>query len=175
MVLDMSSAYSFKHDNYIDIQKIGILLARSYINNRDYLAALELVDSKIEPGFLSIAGGNTNTTVEGVRTQVPYGYNHPMANSLMLLSNHWAAGADTYFVKATTKIKKTILYALCSYTDHDNTVVGYDAYELNVIAKQLLTDNLSACVKLGYGETSAKKGGIDAHATDARLFITYNF
>ncbi|MEA2013169.1 MAG: OprD family outer membrane porin [Verrucomicrobiota bacterium] len=129
----------------------------------------------VEPGFMSIAGGNGNTTDEGVRTQIPYGYNHPMANSLMLLSKQWAAGADTYFVKATTKIDKTILYVLASYTDHDNTVLAYDAYEVNVIAKQLLTENLSACVKFGYGARSGKAGTRDSHATDTRLFITYNF
>jgi tetratricopeptide (TPR) repeat protein len=53
LVLDKSASYAFSKDNYIDAKMMGVVVARSYVNNEDYLAALEIVDSTIESGFLS--------------------------------------------------------------------------------------------------------------------------
>ena len=53
LVLDKSPSYVFSRDNYIDAKKIGIVIARSHVNNNNYLGALEIVDSVVEAGFLN--------------------------------------------------------------------------------------------------------------------------
>ncbi len=121
----------------------------------------------LEPGFLSISGDNL------LFTQVQTGINHPLGSSMMIYSEIWNGGADTYYLKASTKINKTKLYALYNYTTHD--VAKYEGQELNFVVTQPITDQLSVSVKTGVGYRNGNEGTDDTTATDARLFVTYNF
>ncbi|MBU1191719.1 MAG: hypothetical protein KKE76_08410 [Gammaproteobacteria bacterium] len=87
----------------------------------------------------------------------------------------YTSGADTAFIKATTKINKTALYALYNYTWQDDPLYNYDAQELNIVVKQPLMEDLSIALKVGIGTRDANNGGDDTTATDARLFLTYVF
>jgi len=120
----------------------------------------------LEPGFLTICG-DTLLFEEG-RT----GINHPLGSSLMIYSGIFDGGADNYYLKATTKIGKTSLYALYNYTVHE--VNAYDGQELDVIVKQPITDRLSVAVKLGAGYRDLQGGKENTTATDARLFVTWD-
>jgi tetratricopeptide (TPR) repeat protein len=50
-VLELNTSYSFSHDSYIDGKAMNVVIARALINSADYLAALEVVENQIEPGF----------------------------------------------------------------------------------------------------------------------------
>jgi len=124
----------------------------------------------LEPGFLSIGGDTLAFSEAGT------GINHPLGSSMMIYAKQFDGGADTYYLKATTKINKTVLYALYNYTTHDTN--AYEGQELNVVVKQIVNDHLSVALKVGVGYLDGKgngKGTDDTTATDARLFVTYNF
>ncbi len=121
----------------------------------------------LEPGFLSISGDTL------VFTEVDTGLNHPLGSSMMVYAKQFNGGADSYYLKATTRIDDTILYALYNYSTHDTQ--SLEAQELNFVAKQIVNDHLSVAVKLGVGHLGGNGGGDDTTATDARLFVTYQF
>ena len=93
----------------------------------------------------------------------------------MIYSSMFAGGADTAYLKITTKINKTALYALYNYTWQDNPQYNYDGQELDLVVKQPLMDNLSVAFKFGVGYRDAKNGGNNTTATDTRLFLTCVF
>lgn len=52
-VLELSPAYQFSHDSYVNALAMHKVVARSYVDQMDYLSALDVVDSSIEPGFIT--------------------------------------------------------------------------------------------------------------------------
>ena len=124
-------------------------------------------DVMIEPGFLSIGGDTLKFSELGT------GINHPLGSSMMIYGGLFSGGADTYYLKATTKIDKTILYMLYTYTTHDT--VTFEGQELNVVVKQPITDKLTVALKVGAGYRDGNAGTADTFASDTRLFVTYNF
>lgn len=125
----------------------------------------------VEPGFLSISGDTL------LFSELGTGINHPLGSSMMIYGSLFNGGADTYYLKATTKIDKTVLYTLYTYTTHDRPIskTSYNGHELNVVAKQLLTDRFTVALKVGVGVRDGHGGTADTTATDARLFVTYSF
>lgn len=125
----------------------------------------------VEPGFLSISGDTL------LFSELGTGINHPLGSSMMIYGSIFNGGADTYYLKAITKIDKTVLYSLYTYTTHDRPIgkASYNGHELDVVAKQLLTDRFSIAFKMGVGVRDGHGGTADTTATDARLFVTYDF
>jgi hypothetical protein len=121
----------------------------------------------LEPGFFSVHGDNL------LFQETTTGINHPLGSLMMIYSVQFSGGADTYYLKATTKLGKTVLYALYSYTV--NEVLPYNGQELNVVLKQPVTDRLSVALKVGAGYRDMQNGSANTTATDTRLFVTYNF
>lgn len=122
-----------------------------------------------EPGWFSVHGGDM------VFQEMTTGLNHPLGNSLMIYPGHFNGGSDSAYLKATTKIGKTSLYMLYNYTWQDHSRTAYDGQEINFVVKQPITDSLSVSVKAGAGYRDSKNATDDTVATDARLFVTYNF
>lgn len=123
----------------------------------------------VEPGWFGVRGDDLRFQ------ETTTGINHPLGLSLMIYPSMFAGDTDTVYVKGTTKLGNTALYALYSYTWHDDARYPYDAQELDVVVKQSLTKEFSVSVKLGYGTRESTAGGDDTTATDARLFVTYAF
>jgi hypothetical protein len=126
----------------------------------------------LEPGVLSIRGDNL------LFQETTTGINHPLGSSMMIYSGIFNGGADNYYLKASTKIGKTSLYALYNYTCQDNlsTTGMKDGQELDLVVKQPITDRLTVALKVGAGYRDSKSSTTgDTVATDARLFVTYDF
>lgn len=120
----------------------------------------------LEPGFLSIGGDTLKFSEAGT------GINHPLGSSMMIYAKQFNGGADSYYLKATTRIDDTILYALYNYTTHDTE--SFEGQELNFVAKQIFNDHFSVALKLGVGYIN-EESGENTTATDSRLFVTYSF
>lgn len=120
----------------------------------------------LEGGYFGVSGDNLyfeeNTT----------GINHPLGLSLMLDSAHFNGGADTVYLKAVTKLNKTILYGLLNATWHSKQ--AFDGQELDLVVKQPITDNFTVCFKGGLG-LRQNDDGTDSVQTDGRVFLTYKF
>jgi hypothetical protein len=123
----------------------------------------------LEPGYFGVRGDDL------LFQETTTGINHPLGLSMMIYPAMFAGGADTAFLKVTTKIRNTSLYALYNYTWHDGTRYNYDGQELNLVAKQPLMEHLSAALKFAIGQREAKNGGANTTATDTRLFLSYVF
>jgi len=123
----------------------------------------------VEPGYFSVRGDNLRFQ------ETTTGINHPLGVSMMIYPSMFAGGADTAYLKVSTKIRQTALYALYNYTWQDKPAYNYDGQELDLVVKQGLMDNLSVALKFGIGSRDAKNGGNDTTATDTRLFLTYLF
>lgn len=120
-------------------------------------------DFTIEPGVFSVHG----STLRFQETTT--GINHPLGASMMIYAGQFNGGSDTAYLKATTKLNKTELYALYNYTWQNKA--AFDGQELNLVVKQPIVENLTAAFKLGLGY----RDGPNTTASDARLFITYTF
>jgi hypothetical protein len=123
----------------------------------------------LEPGWFSVHGDKL------VFHEMTTGLNHPLGNSLMIYSEQFNGGAETAYLKATTKIGKTSLYMLYNYTWQDHSKTLSAGQELNFVVKYPITENLSVAVKAGAGCQDRMDGKPNTAATDARLFVTYNF
>ena len=124
-------------------------------------------------GQFNLEGGYFGVYDDGLKfNQITAGFNHALGSSLMVYTGQWNGGADSFYVKATTKIKQTgtFVYLLCNYMDNGQDDI--DGYELNAIVSQPIVDNFKATVKGGFGEKENANGGHD-HGTDIRLFLTY--
>ena len=122
-----------------------------------------------------LEGGYLGLYDDGLKfEQMTTGFNHALGNSLMIYTGQWKAGADTYYLKATTKVETTgtILYLLANYTD--NSTLDENGYELNCIVKQPVVENLLAVFKYGYGKVDTSSG-YNKTGTDVRFFLTYSF
>jgi len=119
----------------------------------------------LEPGYFSVRGGNLRFQ------ETTTGINHPLGSSMMIYATQFAGGSDTLYLKAVTKVGKTALYGLYNYTGHDK--LAYDGQELNIVVKQPLFDNITLCLKAGFGYRDGSS--VDSTATDTRLFVTYKF
>ena len=120
----------------------------------------------LEPGYFGVRGDNLHFQ------EATTGINHPLGATMMLYASQFNGGADVAYLKATTKIGKTKLYALYNHTWHSKT--PYDGQELNVVITQPICDNLTVAFKGGLGHRELSGGG-DTTATDVRLFVTYTF
>ncbi|MEN7972449.1 MAG: OprD family outer membrane porin [Verrucomicrobiota bacterium] len=138
--------------------------------------AQELGQFSLEGGFFSVAGDNL------VFEEGSTGINHALGSLMMIYANQFNGGADTVYLKTTTKVEKTNtkLYGIYSYTQHDEDKLGATqrhGQELNIVATQPIPkiDNLTAALKVGMGYRDGINGEIDQLGTDTRLFITYKF
>ncbi len=119
----------------------------------------------LEPGYFGVKG-------DGLRLQeVTTGINHPLGISLMIYPGMFNGDSDTGFLKATTKVGKTVLYFLYHATWQDNASFE-KAQELDFVAKYPLVDSLAIALKVGVGQRDTVE---DTTATDTRLFLTYSF
>ncbi|CAA6694987.1 MULTISPECIES: OprD family porin [unclassified Lentimonas] len=121
----------------------------------------------LEPGYFGVHGSKLRFQ------ETTTGINHPLGASMIIYANQFNGGAQTAYFKVTTKVNKTVLYALYNYTWQDNA--DYDAQELNFVAKHPITDRLTASFKGAFGHRDGNSGNGDTTATDARLFLTYMF
>ncbi len=121
---------------------------------------------RLEGGYFGVYGDTLEFN------QLTTGFNHALGASLMIYTGQYAGGADTFYLKATTKLEetKTILYTLCNYTILNKGPMD-NAMEFDFIAKQPIGENLTVCGKAGLGYRDAA----DTLATDVRLFLTYTF
>ncbi|MDH3981750.1 MAG: hypothetical protein OES84_02490, partial [Kiritimatiellaceae bacterium] len=108
------------------------------------------------------------------------GINHALGSSMMIYAQHFNAGANTLYVKASTKLEstKTELYGLYNYTFNDSDKSNLrQGQELNLVASQPVPkiDNLTVALKVGIGTQDGINGTTDNLATDSRLFLTYTF
>lgn len=128
-------------------------------------------DVKLEVGYFGVSGDKLRFN------ELTTGINHALGSSLMVYSGQYNGGADTAYFKAVTKINKTLLYCLYNYTWHDQDKTPFNGQELNLIAKQYITDNFSVAFKggLGHRQSTDPEDGIDETAIDTRLFLTYLF
>lgn len=120
----------------------------------------------VEPGVISVSGDSL------LFTELGTGVNHPLGSSMMIYSGQFNGGADTAYVKATTTIRGTVLYALYNYTVHRR--LSYTGQELNIVVKREICDHLSVALKVGVGYRDME-GADNTVGTDSRLFVTYTF
>jgi hypothetical protein len=123
-------------------------------------------DVTLEPGYFSVSGDGL------LFEELGTGINHPLGLSMMLYGGQFLGGSDTYYLKAATRIDKTVLYLLYNYTTHEQAT--YTGQELNVVVKQPIGDRLSIALKVGAGCRDMEAGADNTFATDTRLFITWN-
>ncbi len=122
-----------------------------------------------EPGWFSVHGDDM------VFHETTTGLNHPIGAPLLIYSGPFNGGSDSAYLRATTKIGKTFLYMLYSYTWQDHSRYAFDGQEINFVVKQPLGDHLSVAFKYGVGYRDGKESREDTAATDARLFVAYEF
>ena len=122
---------------------------------------------RVEGGYFGVYGDALEFN------QFSTGFNHALGTSLMVYNGQYAGGADSLYLKATTKLEdtKTILYTLAHYTIQNKLAAFDTAGELDVIVKQPIGANLTVAGKVGAGY----RDGPNTFATDARLFLTYAF
>ncbi|NWK56168.1 outer membrane porin, OprD family [Verrucomicrobiaceae bacterium N1E253] len=129
----------------------------------------QLDNVKLEGGYFGVHGNNM------LFNEVTTGFNHALGASMMIFGKQYNGGADTAYLKATTKMNNTVLYGLYNYTWQDHERFPFNAQELNVVVKQIITDDFAVCLKAGVAHCDGKKGTDDLTATDTRLFVTYTF
>jgi hypothetical protein len=134
----------------------------------------KLGDIKLEGGYFGVSGDSL------FFQETTTGINHALGASMMIYSGQFNGGADTFYLKAVTKLENTdtVLYGLYNYTLHDKDKANLrSAQELNIVVKQPVPklDNLTVCFKGGIGSRDGVNDTGDTTATDARLFITYTF
>ncbi len=120
----------------------------------------------LEPGYFSVRGDHL------LFQETTTGIHHPLGASMLIYTKHFQGGSDTAYLKATTRIGDTVLYALYNYTAQD--IDSSDRQEINTVVKQICSDNLSVALKMGVGYSDSKSAGHTV-ATDSRLFVTYHF
>ena len=121
----------------------------------------------LEPGYFAVHGDTLRFQ------ELTTGINHPLGVSMIVCACQFNGGAQTAYFKATTKVNKTVVYALYNYTWQDK--LEFDAQELNLVVKQPITDHLSASFKGAVGYRDGNSGRNNSTLTDARLFLTYEF
>jgi len=154
----------YRHENSVQQEVAG-----SYAANMYGLSVQQKIGGvSVDAGWLGVKGGNL------LFEELGTGINHPLGSSMMIYPGMFLGGADTVYLKAVTKLDKTVLYMLYHYTWHDHAKTAYDGQELDVVIKQPVGENLSVALKVGAGYRDWK-GANDTTALDARLFLTYNF
>jgi hypothetical protein len=129
----------------------------------------KLENVTLETGYFGVGGSNLRFQ------ELTTGINHALGSSMMVCACQFNEGANTLYLKGSTKINKTVLYGLYNYTWQDHNKHAFDAQELNAVVKQIITDEFSVCVKAGVGYRDGKMGADSTTYTDARLFMTYTF
>lgn len=140
----------------------------------DMAVKLAFGKTAVEPGFMMVPGDKPENT-----------FNAPFRTSLTAdpLLLWWPrvfnAGANTAYVKATSKLGKLSLYGIYAMTMHDDTTGGGATdQEVDVVIGYPLADGLTTAIKAGYGDRNndaSKGGGADASTIDTRLFVTWTF
>ena len=121
----------------------------------------------LEPGYFGVHGSTLRFQ------ELTTGINHPLGASMIVCACQFNGGAQTAYFKATTKVNKTVLYALYNYTWQDK--LDFDAQELNLVVKQPITEHFTATFKGAVGYRDGNSGRDNSTLTDARLFLTYSF
>lgn len=139
------------------------------VDHRSDMAGISLEQKiggvTLEPGYFGVYG-------DGLLFQeTTTGINHPLGSLMLIYTGQFAGDSDTFYLKTTTKVGKTALYALYSYTWND--LLPYDGQELNVVVKQPITDRFSVALKVGAGYRDMDSQS-NTFATDTRLFIAWN-
>ena len=144
-------------------------------NHDSDLVGLSIVQKvgsvRVEGGYFGVYGDNLTFN------QLTTGINHALGASLMIYTGQYNGDADTFYVKATTKLKatNTILYTLANYTRQNADTAAFDnAAEFDFIAKQPINDQLMAVVKAGVAYRD-EGSFLNPTATDVRFFLTYKF
>jgi len=163
-VFDTTSfIFYYRHEN--DVGKAASQNANAYgISLQQKVSGVT-----VEPGYFGVSGDNLRFQ------ETTTGINHPLGVSMMIYPSMFAGGADTAYLKVSTKINRTALYVLYNYTWQDKPAYNYDGQELDLVVKQSLMDSLSVALKFGVAKRDARNGGNDTTATDTRLFLTYAF
>jgi len=120
----------------------------------------------LEPGFFAVHGSDLQFQ------ELTTGINHPLGASMIICSCQFFGGAQTAYLKATTKVGKTTLYCLYNYTWHDKN--PFDGQEVNFVVSYPVTDHFTVCFKGGVGYRDWE-GRDDTTSVDGRLFLTYKF
>jgi len=123
----------------------------------------------LETGYLSVHGSNM------LFNEATTGFNHALGSSMIICAAQYKEGAKTAYLKATTKINKTVLYSLYNFTWQDHSKTAYNGQELNFVGKQIISDNFAVGIKAGVGHRDGKTGASDKTFTDGRVFMTYTF
>ncbi len=121
---------------------------------------------QFEPGVLSVHGDKM------LYQETTTGFNHALASSMIIYTCPFDGGANSLYLKATSKLGKTGIYILGIYTEQET--LPFDAGELNLILKQPVNDQWALVCKSGVGYRD-NDGGASTRATDFRLFVTYVF
>ncbi|MDZ8120400.1 hypothetical protein [Pontiella agarivorans] len=125
-------------------------------------------------GKVRVEGGYFGVYGDGLQFN-PFttGFNHALGTSLMFYTDTFAGGADSFYLKATTRLERseTILYTLLQYTKQNDLAALNSAGELDLIVKQPVGENMTVCGKAGLGY----QDGPNTPAGDFRLFLTYAF
>lgn len=129
----------------------------------------KLAGVTLESGYFGVKNGGL------LFDEVNTGLNHALGLSMIIYAQMYNEGAETAYIKAVTKVGKTVFYTLYNYTwqDHDKTT--FNGQELNLVVKHPLSDNLTVSFKGAAAHRDGKRGNDDTTATDARLFVTYTF
>lgn len=128
MVLEKSPSYSFSKDGYIDAKMIAIVVARSYVNNEDYVQALELVDSNVEPGFIaSLINDGTVVQVDDMEIAPIIGANTPVSGEATLRIEKDKEGvmvpAELVKVLQVTSNDGNVAYSVLSFEQGGRDIV----------------------------------------------------
>ena len=121
----------------------------------------------LEPGYFAVHGSELRFQ------ELTTGINHPLGSSMLIYGGQFNGGAQTAYLKATTKIDHTVFYALYNYTWQDN--LDFNGQELNVVVKHPITDYLTVVFKGGVGYRDWNAGSDNTTATDARIILTHTF
>lgn len=121
---------------------------------------------KLEPGFLSVHGDKM------LFQETTTGFNHALASCMIIYACPFDGGADTFYLKATSKLGHTGLYLLGMYSRHDQQ--PFDAEEVNLVLKHPLGRRVDLACKVGLGYRENDQAA-NTTASDLRLFVTCVF
>lgn len=138
----------------------------------DFGVKIALGKTAVEPGYLMVKGDKPENTF-----QAPFRTSLTADPLLLWMPRLFNAGANTLYVKATSKLGKLSLYGIYATTSFDD-IAGNAATdsEVDAVIGYPLLDGLTATVKAGYGSrNNDPASGPDASTIDTRLFVTWSF
>ncbi len=102
---------------------------------------------------------------------VPFRTSYVNDATLLWYTNQFEAGTDSFHVKAVYSTKPWVFASVFVHASHlDRRTED----ELDLVAKRKMSENLSLCVKAGYGKCVFDEAELHHRsATDLRLFVDY--